>query len=104
VQIGNAASRRIQPPSRLGEHPHRRPSDDPVLREFPFLGSLRNKQKSENCGCGGKAKDAAAGFASARRVIAGLASDKKLRLKDILNAEKVRVRYSEGGRQIEKTF
>jgi hypothetical protein len=85
-------------------------ANERFTREFPFLTSLRSlapaKPGCGTCGGGGSPKAAAdAAYAAALRTIAGLASDKKQRLKALLDAKQVRLFYrAADGRQIKLTF
>lgn len=69
--------------------------DARFLKEFQFLGSIAKAvPKKRGCGtCGRAAGETAALYASAKRMIGGMDSDKKRKLKDMLNAEKARVTY-----------
>lgn len=82
--------------------------DARFLKEFQFLGSIAKAQpKKKGCGaCARAAGETAALYAAAKRTIAGLDSDKKRKLKDMLNAEKARVTYVNPGSKkvIELTF
>lgn len=65
------------------------------LAEFPFLATLVQKtQRRGGCGgCGKAAQERARIFGAAKTALAGLASDKKRRLKELLNAQQVRITY-----------
>lgn len=79
-----------------------------ALQEFPFLNSIKQTAtRKPGCGSCARAKlnqkrdDA---INSAKSHIAGLASDRKTRLKQILNAEKLRVSYMRNKKRITLTF
>jgi hypothetical protein len=75
------------------------------VAEFPFLTALANQtaRSGRSC-CGGNVARQNA-FASAKQTLAGMDSEKKRRLKELLNANKVRVVYTNtSGRRVELTF
>lgn len=73
-----------------------------ALGDFPFLRALIGQKKG--CGC----KRDTSGpdrFAAAKRTLAGMASDKKTKLKRLLNTEQARLVYRDnGGKMISLTF
>ncbi len=76
-----------------------------IIKEFGFLASLTAVQKG--CGgCGARRDPKVVNrFNEAKRVIAGLPSDRRNRLKDLLNTLKARLRYrNAAGKAIEVTF
>jgi len=71
--------------------------------EFPFLKSL-NGFKKKGC-CRGADRRRAQAFQSAKRQIAALSSDKRQKLKQLLNTDKVRVLIRQSnGKVSEITF
>lgn len=78
------------------------------VKEFQFLGAIAKvKPKKKGCGtCARAAGETAALYAAAKRTIAGLDSDKKRKLKEMLNTEKARVTYVNPGSKkvVELTF
>lgn len=74
------------------------------LKEFPFLKSLAGTVKKKG-GCGGckAAQERSVAFTSAKVAIRGLPSDKIQRLKQLLNAQRIRVRYAKNGSIVEWT-
>lgn len=74
------------------------------LKEFPFLKSLGSAAKKKG-GCGGckAAQERAVVFTSAKVAIRGLPSDKINRMKQMLNAQRIRVRYQKNGSIVEWT-
>jgi hypothetical protein len=77
-----------------------------VVKEFPFLASVRKlKARRPGCGrCGAARTGTAAVYGAVKSTIAGLDGSKKRRLKELLGADKVRVRYTSGSRTLELTF
>jgi hypothetical protein len=76
-----------------------------ALREFPFLGALNRRGGGKSCKPCNRRRAEATGFGPAKKTIAGLDSTKKRKLKEILNAEQVRVLYKDGsGRVVQLTF
>lgn len=81
--------------------------NETYLREFPFLNALRAATNSGRPRCGRCQEDKnsrASILAAAKRTLAGLDSTRKERLKELLNAEKVRISYIDGKRSVERTF
>lgn len=80
------------------------------VKEFPFLATVaaqaRAKQKKRGgCGSCGRKKDQAVLYGSAKKALAGMDSTKKRRLKELLNAERVRIVYRSGeNKSVELTF
>jgi hypothetical protein len=80
------------------------------VREFPFLASigqqLKGKTGKRKCGsCAKAAKERAVVFTSAKAVIAGLPQAKKRQLREMLNAEQLRITYkNNSGKMIRLTF
>jgi len=76
---------------------------------FPFLAALQNPQlrvPKQGCGtCGGKGRERNQLLLSAKSSLANMDVDSKRRLKEMLNAQQVRIVYQDGGaRTIQKTF
>lgn len=72
-----------------------------AVAEFPFLKALADhKPPKPGCGRCGRTSDRGTSFAEAKRVIAGLADDKKQRLKAFLNARRARVLYRDPVRKV----
>ena len=72
------------------------------LREFPFLASLANKvTKKGGCGgCGRAGQERAAIFSAAKQTLAGMDSDKKRKLKELLNAKQIRITYKNASNKV----
>ncbi len=69
-----------------------------ISAEFPFLKNLstvtRAAGRAGGCGsCGAAAKQKSAAYAAAKLAIAGLAGDRKRKLKELLNAEAAQILY-----------
>lgn len=83
-------------------------SNDTFKKEFPFLASLATKTANKRGGCGGCGRAAAertAVFTAAKQALAGMDSDKKRRLKELLNAAQVRITYkNNSGKLMQLTF
>lgn len=79
-----------------------------ILKEFPFLKSLQSfnvaKTSCNTCSGGRNGGQKAIVFTSAKQTLASMGNDKKLKLKKLLNAQKIRIRYKQGARIIEQTF
>jgi hypothetical protein len=70
-------------------------ANDSFVKEFPFL------QAPKRTGCGSCARNSTAGlFGSAKKAIAGLDSEKKRKLKEMLNTKELRVTYRTGDGRI----
>jgi hypothetical protein len=79
-------------------------SNEKFVRDFPFLGNVKkaNGVKRRCCG-GGRAVSQI--LQAAKGAFAGLSPDKRKLLKQLLNAEKVRVTYRDSSRRmVEQTF
>jgi hypothetical protein len=64
------------------------------LKEFPFLAGIQQAAKpGKGCNRCGANRQRYAAMLAAKRSFAGLASDKKRRLKELLNTKQVRVTY-----------
>lgn len=74
-------------------------------REFPFLAGLKTSTRS-GCGrCGRRVREAQApALDAARRTLAGLPTEKKKKLLQLLNTQQVRLRYHDGTRVVVKTL
>lgn len=80
-----------------------------IVKEFPFLGLVSRKLNSrpKRPGCGKCSDRSAKGavYGEVKRAIAGLDSEKKNRLKKLLNTRKIRVLYLNKSRKlVELTF
>jgi hypothetical protein len=74
-------------------------ANDSFVKEFPFLQALRVAPK--RTGCGSCARNSTAGlFGSAKKAVAGLDSEKKRKLKELLNTKELRVTYRTGDGRI----
>lgn len=70
-------------------------ANDTFVKEFPFLQKLRVAPKRG--GCGACARNSTAGlFASAKKAVAGLDSERKRKLKEMLNTKELRITYRTG--------
>lgn len=78
-------------------------NDAKFVKEFPFLKSLQSTKKPGGCGGCKAAQERAVVFTSAKKAIRGLPSDKSNRLKQLLNARSIRVRYMDRGKTVEWT-
>jgi hypothetical protein len=85
--------------------------NDAIVKEFPFLAPLGRVvrgggSRQGGCGsCGRAAQEKANIFASAKQTIAGMASDRKRRLKELLHAEQARVTFrNNSGKIVQLTF
>lgn len=71
-----------------------------VVAEFPALASIAKLAKQPTrggCGtCGRAAQERAQTYQKVKLAVAGLPSDRKRRLKDLLNANSVRLLYRDG--------
>lgn len=81
-------------------------SNAAILKAFPFLSRISSLAKAKGCGsCGAAAQKRAAAFQQVKRDLAGLASDRKRVLKDLLNTERARVLFrAPNGKAQELTF
>lgn len=87
-------------------------TDPRFTAEFTFLVTLGRQLRhlgptGPSCNtCGSAAKERSTAFGAAKRAFAGLDSDKKRKLKDMLNAKQVRVTYplANGNGRKELTF
>lgn len=81
-----------------------------VAKEFPFLASLAKNARSgatakKGCGSCNRNKEKVLQMAQLKKVVAGLPSDKKRRLKELMNTEKMRVLFKDSaGKPQQLTF
>ena len=69
------------------------------VNAFPFLAPLKRLTKARAGGCGkcsSAAKQRSQLMQSAKMAIVGLGGDKKNQLKQLMNAEKIQVKYRSG--------
>jgi hypothetical protein len=81
--------------------------NEKFLGEFPFLTSLGAiaKKKVGGCGqCGSGNRERGQALNAAKATIAGMSAEKKKRLMQLLNAEKIRVVFNDGARTLSKTI
>jgi hypothetical protein len=65
-----------------------------IVREFPFITALKPLIRRAGCGrCGNNNRQKATSVQPVKQAIANLSPDRKLRLKTILNVEKVKMYY-----------
>lgn len=75
------------------------------LAEFPFLAMMQKARGSGGCGGCGRSRTRNAAAGKIKRTIIGLASDKKQRLKQMLSAKQLRLRYlNDKGAPVTVTF
>lgn len=77
------------------------------LTEFPFLQGLTAaaKKKVGGCGrCGSANRERGQVLNAAKAAIAGMSPEKKKRMMQLLNAEKLRVIYNDGAKTLQKTI
>lgn len=81
-------------------------SNPNFITEFPFLKNVSsNKSARTGCGrCNRRASRRVQAVNAAKQQIVQMGKEKKVRLKKLLRAEKVRIRVGEGGRVTEYTF
>ena len=71
------------------------------LAEFPFLASLAQRTKKKGCGgCGRAGQERAQLFGAAKAALAGMASEKKRRLKEMLNAQQIQITYKAANNRV----
>lgn len=80
-----------------------------ITKEFPFLANIGRQARSKtkaSCGtCGRRSAERAAIYTAAKQAIAGMSSDKKRRLKELLNTKSARVVFKgSGSKYTELTF
>lgn len=73
------------------------------LKEFPFLASLKAASKTKSHCCPAAPKMNAA-IPAIKSALTALGAEKKKKLKQMLNAEKVRIRLQNGNRVVDHTF
>jgi hypothetical protein len=80
--------------------------DPRFVAALPFLGGLKNAKKGSNCSkCGSSNKYKTEVFQSAKRAIATLGAERKNKLKELLDTDRVRLVYrSHQGKFVELTF
>ena len=76
-------------------------SDPKFLAEFPFLNVVKTVTSSRG-GCGRCRKKRAQNnaYATAKTALAGMDGTKKLKLKEMLQAEKVQISYAVGSGKV----
>jgi hypothetical protein len=73
-------------------------ANDAFVQEFPFLQQLRTVPRG---GCGGCNRNKTANvFAAAKKSVAGLDSERKRKLKEMLNTKELRITYRSGDGKI----
>ena len=76
----------------------------PVVQEFPFLGVL-NTVRTGCSSCGAAASRRANAVRNVKFSIAGMSTERKRRLKEVLNTEQARVIYNKpDGAVVSLTF
>lgn len=73
-----------------------------IIREFPFLSALASRNLG-NRGCGrcGRARvERTIAYMSAKIKLAGMDATKKRRLKELLNAQQVRITYRNNSNKV----
>ena len=76
-----------------------------ALAEFPFLKNLARRERTRCGRCSRANGERAANYGSAKQSIASLDSAKKNRLKQLLNANKLRITYKlPSGKLMQLTF
>lgn len=80
-------------------------SNQRFLVAFPFLTGIGRVASARTCGsCGTAAKERSAKFGAVKRAFAGMGEEAKRKLKEMLNAKKIRVTYLNDKKVIELTF
>jgi hypothetical protein len=77
------------------------------LSEFPFLAGLTAAAKKKKAGCsacGSANRERGQVLNAAKAAIAGMSPEKKKRMLKLLNAEKMRVIYSDGAKTLSRTI
>jgi hypothetical protein len=75
------------------------------IREFPFLKTIQQPGARTGCGrCGQKANKRIQSANAVKQQIVSMGKEKKVRLKKLLRAEKVRIRLAANGKVTEYTF
>lgn len=77
------------------------------VKEFPFLRALASQRAApSSCRpCSARSKARLAAYGAAKKAIAAMDAAKKRRLKELLNAQQVRVTYlASNGRAVQVTF
>lgn len=82
-------------------------ANEAIAAEFPFLkpvlAAARTAARGGGCGsCGQAARTKAAAYRQAKLNLAGLPSDKKRRLKELLNAQAVRLLYKDAANRAQQ--
>lgn len=81
-------------------------ADPKFTAEFPFLRQLLQVPRKPGCGrCGGSAPQRASAVTAVKTAIAGLATERKIVLKRLLQTRQVRLHYvGPNGRGVVLTF
>jgi hypothetical protein len=80
-------------------------SNDAIRAEFPFIANLQHAKPAGGGCCGHGAAAHRSVFGGVKQTIANLTSAKIARLKELLNAEQLRVTYlDQRGRACTRTF
>ena len=74
-------------------------ANDAFVQEFPFLQKLRAAPPRGGCG-GCNHNKTANVFAAAKKSVAGLDSERKRKLKEMLNTKELRITYRSGDGKI----
>ena len=83
-------------------------NDPNMRRAFPFLATAHAKMNNASgggCqGCGRKTRNSTAGLANVRKSLATMPVAQKAKLKELLNAKQVVVKYKSGRKNIKMRF
>ena len=76
------------------------------VSSFPFLAALNTAPVPARGGCGSCQKNRAASqqMNQVKLAISSMSAEDKVRLKEMLGAQRARVTYNQNGRVVEKTF
>lgn len=77
-----------------------------IVAAFPFMSAAAAKvsavKKQKGCNCANKNRSNLADYSGIRGAIANMSNDSKLKLKQLLNAEELRLNYTNAKRQVVK--
>ena len=80
-------------------------ADPAFVKEFPFLSSIAGMTPPRGCGsCRRGGVETGQAFSQIKQSLAGMSDDRRRLLKQMLNAQQIRLNYKSGKRIVQHTF
>ena len=74
------------------------------VKAFPFLAPLKKLSKAAKSCCNGKSTGLKPAINNIKGALRGMGNAQKIKLKELLHTDKLRIKYREGNRIMEVTF